>query len=147
MRHILALALSAALALPTFTAPARAGDDDDFARLLAGVATLFVIGKAIEMSQEDARDHKKRKKHKKHYKKGHKKGHGAKPHQKRLLPAQCLKNRGGYRMMAAGCLKRKYGSTDHLPRACYTRVFTQDGPRKGFEPGCLRERGYVIGWN
>lgn len=143
MRHVLALALSAALALPAFTAPARAGNDEDIARFLAGVATLFVIGKAIEMHQDDAHDRKKKKKKKKR----RKNGDSSKPHLKRILPGQCLKNRGGYRMMAAGCLKRNYGNTDHLPRACYTRIFTQDGPRKGYEPRCLRERGYLIGWN
>lgn len=147
MRHVLALALSALLALPAFTAPARAGNDEDFTRFLAGVATLFVIGKAIEMHQDDLRDNKKRKKHKKHKKRRRDQKKHYKPAQKRILPAQCLKNRGGYRMMANGCLKRRYGSTDHLPRACFTRIFTQDGPRKGFEPECLRQRGYVIGWN
>ncbi|MBE0414310.1 hypothetical protein [Yoonia sp.] len=69
-----------------------------------------------------------------------KKGHNA-------LPATCLQdveNRfGSQRMFVQRCLERNYRHVDRLPARCAVRVYTNNGPREGFDPLCLRQAGFT----
>lgn len=61
IRPLAATALAALLALtPMAAAPARA-DQRDVARLLAGAATVFIIGKAIQNNRDKKKEEEKRK--------------------------------------------------------------------------------------
>lgn len=62
-RKFISLVVATSMAITGFTAlPARAADPDDVARILGAAATLFIIGKAIQMNQDDDKEKKKDKK-------------------------------------------------------------------------------------
>ena len=66
---------------------------------------------------------------------------------KKILPGKCLrvKNVNGQRRKLFGlyCLKRNFSYVSSLPYACQLGYSGTRGNRVGYEPLCLRERGYV----
>ena len=59
-RKYIASVLVATMAITGFAArPAAAASEEDIARILAGAATIFIIGKAIQSSRDNDRDDKK----------------------------------------------------------------------------------------
>ncbi|MEX0338429.1 MAG: hypothetical protein AB3N11_05250 [Arenibacterium sp.] len=144
-RKFIALIVSAALAGTAFAAPARA-DTDEIASALFGFAALALIAKAltdrnkndIEFAQPTYRP-------------------APKPIRPRPLPpavsrfdlpAQCLRsyqvNRDRIRLFGAGCLRRHYRFSGSLPYACQFQFNQNNRSYTGYEPLCLRERGYRI---
>ncbi|MCF6234252.1 MAG: hypothetical protein L3J36_14305 [Rhodobacteraceae bacterium] len=66
---------------------------------------------------------------------------------RKLLPLNCLRvrNVNGQRRELFGlrCLKQNFSYVSSLPYACQLGYSNGRGNRVGFEPLCLRERGYV----
>lgn len=66
---------------------------------------------------------------------------------RKLLPHKCLRvhNVNGQRRKLFGlyCLKRNFSYVSSLPYACQRGYSSNHGNRIGYEPFCLRERGYV----
>lgn len=64
------------------------------------------------------------------------------------LPRECLNNFEGrfgtQRMLNRRCLLRNFPYVESLPQRCAVRVFTNNGPRNGFDPQCLRQQGFAI---
>jgi hypothetical protein len=67
-----------------------------------------------------------------------------------LLPSHCLgkveTRYGDHRLFGQRCLERDYPQVRDLPRACAVRLVTDRGARRGFDPVCLRDRGYATRW-
>jgi len=65
----------------------------------------------------------------------------------RVIPRDCLREVetrfGTQRMFGRQCLERNYRQAATLPNRCAVRVYTNSGPREGFDPLCLREQGYT----
>ena len=65
----------------------------------------------------------------------------------RELPIDCLQTLntrfGQLRLFGAYCLQRNFSGADRLPAFCEVRVHTDRGPRTGYDPQCLRDRGYT----
>lgn len=152
-RRFIAAVLAVSTSIATISAlPARAATDEDIAALLAGVATVFILGKALEQAGVDTR-HEGRKKADvvKRYDRPapkviprHQTRHGA-----LVLPAQCVRRiEGGSvrRVVMGRCLKRTGFQPASLPRTCRMRVQTQNGQTRAFALPCLRQRGYDLAY-
>lgn len=146
-KGMIATVLAAALAFTSLpTAPARA--DDDLGKILAAGTVLFIIGKAIE--SENRKSSRKKEVHHHHYKPKHKKKNKVhhRPHRSTRLPGYCLTRVNGWegsrKILSGRCMRRNYDYVDSLPRKCRRQVETYEGVRRGWGPGCLRKRGYVI---
>lgn len=136
-RKFIAFVLATSMAITGLSAvPARA--DSETARLLAGLALLGLIGAAIHDSQKD---------------RAVTRSYSTLPARplpnsvSRLnLPQNCLRSRwvnGRQRnLFGAGCLKNNYAFTRSLPSACQLGYWDGNRNRTGYEPVCLRERGY-----
>jgi len=65
---------------------------------------------------------------------------------RRTLPQSCLRTVetrfGSQRLFGKRCLERNYQFESTLPERCAVRLYTANGPRRGFDPFCLREQGY-----
>lgn len=127
-RKFIAAVLAVSTAIAGFSAvPARAASEEDIARLLAGAATIFIIGKAIQNARDDDDDDDKKDRKPRvtehtptptyHFDRPYKKGHSSRPpvvyHQKPLpkvvprdvrsrhqaaLPARCVRQIEGGRV-------------------------------------------------
>jgi hypothetical protein len=135
-RKFIALILATALAITGLSAvPARA--DGDTARLLAGLAALALIGVAIQ------------KKNKRRVVSRNQTVQPL-PLPSRVtrfdLPQRCLRSRsvnGRQRtLFGARCLQKNYIQNRSLPNACRLGYWSGDRNRAGYDPQCLRERGY-----
>lgn len=162
-RKFIAAVLAVSTAIAGFSAaPARAASEDDIAKLLAGAATIFIIGKAIENSRDKDRKDKTHKKKtvKKHYTHPNVIDHRPIPkvvprHRHQFdrytaLPRKCVRRiEGGHvkRVVMGRCLERNYNSARALPRACRMKVATQRGTRRAYALPCLRHRGYTLARN
>lgn len=64
----------------------------------------------------------------------------------KVLPRACLndvKTRyGAQKMFQRHCLRVNYRGFARLPAACAVRVISVNGPRYGWDPQCMRQRGY-----
>ena len=138
-----------ALSLATATPAAANGiDREDVGKLLIGLAAVAVVGAAIENgnSSNDATVV-----HDNHWtnRNGGTNWGGLSSNNtnRRVLPSDCLRRVetrfGVQRMYAQRCLERNYRHVNSLPERCEVRVFGSDGPRNGFDPACLRERGFT----
>ena len=67
-------------------------------------------------------------------------------HDRRVLPRECFRRVetrfGTQRMFGRRCLENNYRHVNRLPGRCAVRVYTDNGPRRGFDPLCLRQQGY-----
>ena len=154
-RRFIAVVLAASVAVTGFTAaPARA--DEDFGKILAGLAAIAIIGAAIENSRDDNVHVVTRQKVRVKPYKGH---NHAQPHNhdgprnlpprvaRYDLPGKCVQTfraHNGTRVLGLNCLKNNYRHVGSLPKACRLSVDKGRKQRVGYETLCLRERGYRI---
>lgn len=146
-RKIIATTLAAALALTGAAAtPAQAADDEDIARAIAGIAALFIIGRAISESRERDRDRdpapQVRRDRASDWTRDRLREHGF----HRLLPRECFAvqetRRGPQPYFGKRCLQRHYRWADRLPARCEIRIEGYRHDRVGYSPRCLRHAGY-----
>ncbi len=155
MTHrFLAPFLAAVLAITSLTAtPARAADQEDIARLLAGLAAVAIIGQAIRNEQE--KDKKKKKARKSTSRRSYDSDgryyddrRYDRPRDRKLLPPRCLRSfdtRNGTRHgFGPRCLNRHYDYAHRLPDFCLTRIRVEDGSRRIYSARCLRNEGYRL---
>lgn len=144
-RKFIAFIVAASVAITGFSAaPARA--DEDVAKFIAGMALLGILGAAInDARKEDRVAAQPHYPHQPHHPGGQVRPLPPKLH-KYNLPAKCMqyfpRYSSKYPLAANACLKRSYGSTRALPRACRVRVWDGRHHRIGFKPSCLRKHGY-----
>lgn len=158
-RKFITLIVSAAVAVTGLTAPARA-DSNDLARALAGIAALAIIGKVISDSRDDDRVVT----HPGYPTYGYTppRYQPVRPYPVRPqpvqpqfgkydLPGHCLRvynSRGQkVRLYGAHCLRNNYRYSASLPYACQYQFSNRSGTYTGYEPLCLRERGYRVARN
>lgn len=165
-RRFIAAVLAVSTTIAALSAaPARAASEEDIAKLLAGAATIFIIGKAIQNSRDDDRRDKK-KEEVRHYVPDHRPGHvskqpvytqqkpipkvmprDVKQRHKDVLPANCVRQIEGRRVgrvVMGRCLERNNISTRTLPKACRMTVETRRGEARAYALPCLRHRGYTL---
>lgn len=153
-RKFITLIIVAAIAVTGFSAPARAGNKD-FAKALAGLAALAIIGAAIH----DNRNHRpavsrretvpvyRAPKHRRHW---YVTPRPMPQHVARtILPQSCIRNVDlghGKRTQVLGrdCMYNNYRFTRTLPSACVQRNWGHRGARRGFNVHCLKQNGYRI---
>lgn len=148
--------MALSLAIGGFSAaPARA-DGEDVAKVLGGLLTLYVIGKAIDDNKSDKKQTASKPKQpnkKKTHDHPHKENPFDRMHRKPglsyVIPSECIMTargrHGGPQLVAFDkCLKRKRPVQAHLPVACETRVSTRHGKSKAYEMGCLTNFGYRV---
>ncbi len=167
-RRFIAAVLAISTTIAGFSAaPARAASEEDIARLLAGAATIFIIGKAIQNSRDSNDDDKKSIRHhtpkqqfntyqnpretyhKKPVPKIIQRDHG-KRNATSAIPANCVQRISGgrvNRVVMERCLERSYRSARSLPKACRMTVKTQRGTAGAYALPCLRQRGYTLARN
>ncbi|MEM9755244.1 MAG: hypothetical protein AAF914_04585 [Pseudomonadota bacterium] len=127
-KPISALVLSLAVALTGMTAPtAPAHADDDTARVLAGLAALFILGAAIEANSGDSP----------------RVVHTPPPRNLRVAPARCFRDFGPVRGYLVRCTRNNVPRPALLPDRCIVRVQTQQGPRNLYVGRCLARNGWV----
>ena len=161
-RKFIAFIVSAAVAVTVFSAPARA--DEDAARVIAGIAALAILGKIIHDSRDDDNvvTHNRYPGYT-YYTPGHRPT-PVRPAPAPVrpvplpqkftrydLPSQCLQshqvNRGVVRIFGQRCLRTSYRHANVLPQACKVQFNNRFGGHTGYEPECLRQRGYRIARN
>jgi len=137
-RRFIAIIVSAAVAVTSMTAqPVRAGDDD-IAKWIAGIATIAIIGAAINEKQKKDR----RKKHRIVTNPPY-----PDPY---LLPRKCRVSRNlqgnEIRGFARGCLKRNNVNVQALPQQCKVKFRDRQLDRRVvlFTGRCLRQNGYRV---
>ena len=145
-RKFIALIIASALAITTLSAaPARASDDDA-AKFLAGFLALALIGAAIKNSRDNDAPVVSRATPPRHPR-VHPRPVPVQP-ARYVLPGQCLRNYsffgGPKRLLGLRCLQNRYRYTASLPYACRVQINAGRVTRTGYEPLCLRERGYRI---
>ena len=168
-RRFISLILAAALGVTTVAArPAAAAGSEDFARILGTLATIYIIGSAIE----DARDDDGRKSYRHVYRdddrryrdddRRYRYGRYGRDYDRRFrddgrygrwnrgpapLPAGCLFRNGGRNrgeaVFGARCLEHRYDQADRLPQNCRIKVRTDHGKRQVYRAGCLAHYGFV----
>ncbi len=148
---ITALSLTLAAAVP---AQAQGMNREDVGKLLIGLAAVAVIGAAIEENRDRNSD-RSTPVHDRHDWNGINRNndwsdlnrqHSSNRDRHRALPHGCLRTVetrfGNQRMFGKRCLERNYRHVNSLPDRCAVRIYTNDGPRRGFDPLCLREQGF-----
>ena len=152
---ITAISLTLATTTPLH---AQGMDRDDVGKLLFGLAAIAVIGKAIEQNRERDRDRDRNRSTQVHQTPQSgginrnnswsdlNREHQTTNNGRRALPHACLRTVetrfGNQRLFGQRCLERNYCHVNRLPERCAVRVYTNDGPRRGFDPLCLREQGF-----
>ncbi len=157
-RKFIAIILASALAITGLNArAAAAGNSDDIAKWIAGIATLAIIGAAI--SNQNDRKSKPRKQH----------GHGQNYHWQysdqgqgnltrerrkarhaHALPGRCrtAATLQGHKVRgySARCLQRSNVDIRALPRHCAVRFRdrSRNQPVTLFTSSCLRQHGYRV---
>ncbi len=145
---ITALSLTLATAMP---AQANGVDREDVGKLLIGLAAVAVIGAAIENNNRSNRRVTRvhdRTNHAPHVTPPRANDWAGlnRSNRRNILPHDCVRRVetrfGNYRMFGHRCLERNYRHVNSLPARCAVRVYSNNGPRRGFDPLCLREQGY-----
>ena len=144
---ITALSLTLATATPSH---ADGMDRDEVGKLLFGLAAVAIIGSALD-NRDRRRD---REAEVETVQRGidpnrtwsdlnreHRRNDA-----RRTLPHDCLRTvqtrYGHQRMFGQRCLERNFRHVNRLPDLCQVRVYTDNGPRRGYDPLCLREQGF-----
>ncbi len=147
-RKFIALIVSMAICITCLSAiPARASDNGT-ARAIAGFAALAILGLAIHNARD--KDDRPTMSHAAPPPTNHsvRPRPVPQPAARYDLPGKCLRNHklhgGPARLLGLHCLKSNYGFTSQLPQACRLRFEGRNIIRAGYEPLCLRERGYRI---
>ena len=164
-RKFIAAVLAVSTTIAAVSAvPARAASEEDIARLLAGAATIFIIGKAIQNSRDDDRRDTSTEvirhntpDYRPHVSKPYGPGND-KPFPRlvpregkhrggAVLPAACVRHIEGGRVgkvVMGRCLERNNIHTKSLPKACHMTVETRRGAARAYALPCLRHRGYTL---
>lgn len=126
-----AAALSVSIALGAISlpaTPASATDAEDIAGILAGLAALYVIGRAIEEHNDRPRGG----------------AHASPPPQQnhRIAPAQCFRDFGNARGYLMRCMQNNVSRPNLLPSQCLIHVNTNRGPRNLYRGRCLAQNGW-----
>ncbi|MFZ7093510.1 hypothetical protein [Primorskyibacter sp. 2E233] len=147
--------LTIAATIAAFSAaPARAGNDDEIAKIVAGVATLYIAGQLInELSDNGAivqvhgpgdRYDDRRYGHQGGKWKGGKwQGHRF----NKVLPGSCVRKiqkRHTRFVLPRHCLRRNNVALRHLPQRCEINWRGNRGMRTGYALRCLKRNGYQI---
>lgn len=153
LKPIIAGITALSLTLATATPSAAQGlDREDVGKLLVGLAALAVIGAAIDENRD--RDSGTSVSTTRQWSginhsadwSGLADHHDRVVSNRRVLPNACLVSvetrYGTQRMFGSRCLENNYRHASRLPERCEVRVFTNRGPRTGFDPQCLREQGF-----
>ena len=142
-------ALSLSLATPV-----QAGglDREEVGKLLIGLAAIAALNAALENRRDNRRNDQAAPVHDRDMRAprvtpNHNDWAGlSRQTSRRVLPSACLQNIetrfGTQRMFGRRCLERNYDHASSLPERCAVQVYTNDGPRRGFDPFCLRDQGY-----
>ena len=150
---ITALSLTFASAAPV---QANGFDREDVGKLLIGIAAIAALNAAMENNKRseraDARaDDRAQTADHRSNRRANSWADLNRPRQRdharnRDLPRECLRSVetrfGTQRMFGQRCLERNYPRVDRLPDRCAVRVYSSNGPRRGFDPLCLREQGF-----
>lgn len=137
------LVIATVLVTGISTTSARAADDD-LAAFLATTIFLFALGSALEgeVNTTPAPQLPTRP------------GHPGRPvygqinerHFSNQVPYECLETfttqTGSVRTFEKSCLYRKYAHYKRLPGNCERTLWTSVGLRYGFDPKCLRNKGF-----
>ena len=137
-KPLMAVMLSLTLGLTAASVPAtpaRATDAGDVAGVLAGLAALYIIGRAIE----DHNDNR-----------GRVVTRNVTPHrpqhQALVAPARCFRefwtSQGYVRGYLARCMQRNVQRAGSLPPQCIVRVHTDRGFRNLYRGRCLARNGW-----
>jgi hypothetical protein len=143
-----AIALTVGTAAPV---QARGLSEDDIGKLLFGLVAAATLNAAInnrsdrnrqsQAPQETHRPTPGRELFEAPQARRHQ-GHRA----DRILPRSCLRQietrYGNQRMFTRRCLTRNNIFASQLPQSCGVRVFSVNGPRRGYDPQCLRDHGF-----
>lgn len=143
--------LIASIAMTGFAAaPAHAGNDD-IGKILAGVATLFIISKVLKSNSEKksnvSRNKSKADSQYKYY------DYREPPKSDRkaarwTLPAECrfrVRTEYGKKgVYNARCLNDQFRFARHLPQSCKFTARTHKGHRKVYDAACLHDYGYKV---
>ena len=150
---ITALSLTLATATPSY---ANSLDRDDVGKLLFGLAAVAIVGAALD-NREQRRD---RARERARDRTPEPVQRGIDPNRtwadlnreqgqrnaRRALPQSCLRTvetrYGAQRLFGQRCLEQNYRHVNRLPDLCEIRVYTNTGPRRGYDPLCLREQGF-----
>lgn len=140
-KRLLASALAAAIALTSATtAPARAGNLDNFEKFLLGATTLFIIGSAISNSNRSGSVQRVA---------PPKQRVVVKPRYSKVVPGACLRHNqyahGPRLFFPRHCLHRNMAHAHRLPGACLRNVWTHQGQRTVYAASCLRSYGWSRG--
>ena len=134
------------LLVPASALPARAGNQD-LLRVLAGIAAIYVVGRAIKESRADAAEDESPR------------WRDSRRHDlPRLLPRRCeVKIRGrddtrGWRSAQTArarafdrtCLQQSVARPDRLPDQCRQRLSTRNGTRDVYGGRCLAQNGWQV---
>ena len=148
---ITALSLTIASTTPL---QAQGLDREDVGKLLIGLAAVAVIGAAIEESRDNDRDRSTQANDTRQWSginrnndwSGLNRQHQSNTNSRRVLPHACLQTVetrfGNQRLFGQRCLERNYRHVSRLPDRCAVQLYTSNGPRRGYDPLCLREQGY-----
>lgn len=148
---ITAVSLMLASAAPL---QAQGLDRDDVGKLLLGLAAVAVIGTAIDQNRNREQE-RSAQVHETPQWGGINRNNGwsdlNRQHRntqnnRNVLPHACLRTVetrfGNQRMFGRRCLERNYRHVNRLPERCAVQIYTSNGPRRGFDPLCLREQGF-----
>ena len=158
IRFITSILSIGALIATVSAVPAKAADPDDVGKVLAGAATLFILGKIIQQETRDDRQTQKahqvqryeprrqvvtprRQEHNRY-----RDGHGGRD-RRAALPRQCLipvSGAGTRYVLGARCLERNYRSAHRLPRSCEVTLEGRRHDRSAYSMRCLRRNGFEL---
>lgn len=125
----MATVLAASIAFTTVTAAPVQARNNDAVKVIAGIALLAIVGKAISDSNRRTTP-------------------APVPHTPRYrLPSRCLKDfetqSGWTQAYGAYCLKNNAPRVN-LPRQCKRTLWTAQGRRNVYLPGCMSNHGFRI---
>ena len=134
---VTALSLTLSSATPTH---AGGLSEDDIGKLLFGLVAAVTIGTAIKNNDRQRRQAQTVIPQIEEPLISHR--------SQRRLPRRCVENVethwGQQRILGRDCLNQRYRHAARLPQDCAVRVFTNSGPRNGFDLRCLRDEGFRI---
>lgn len=142
LKHLIAGIAAASM---TFATPTYAGglDRDDVGKLVIGLAAIAALSAATN-NRSDNND--RRSAPAVTARNSNNWSNLNRQATRRAIPSACLHRvqtrLGTQRLFGQRCLERNYNFVNSLPNRCAVRVFTSNGPRRGFDPVCLREQGF-----
>lgn len=166
MSRLLSATLAAALALtPVTVTPSQAADAEDIVGVLAGIATIAILSRALDddRSGSSTRSRATAAKHDDRRWYDDRDGywvrdgrtwrfvprHDRRHASRKTLPEACLftfeTDRGNYRAFGENCLKnRMRDKARYLPRECERTIRTRRGNRDIYMARCLSREGWTV---